>query len=80
MNVTQTTAYPDADAAAYVFSDTAVTKVNENHSQELLQLCDQLNNILHDDEHDYAYRVGYAQVLVEKIESILKEQSYSKEK
>lgn len=83
MNVVQTTVYPDADAAAYVFSDTAKARhlrvVNENHSQQqqqqLLQLCDRLNNVFEDEDPSFAYKVGFAQVIVKDIERIIKEQT-----
>jgi hypothetical protein len=84
MDVTPTTVYPDADAAAYVFPDTAKVRylrvVNESNSQQqqhhqLLQLCDRLNATLRDEDHSYAYKVGFAQVIVEDIERIIKEQT-----
>jgi hypothetical protein len=81
MDVTPTTVYPDADAAAYVFPDTAKARhlkvVNENHSQQqqrqLLQLCDRLNATLENEDHSYAYKVGFAQVMVSEIERVIKE-------
>jgi hypothetical protein len=83
MNVNQTTVYPDADAAAYVFSDTAKVRhlrvVNESNSQQqqqqLLQLCDRLNKTLNDEDHPFAYKVGFAQVIVKEIERVIKEQT-----
>jgi len=83
MNVNQTTVYPDADAAAYVFSDTAKVRhlrvVNESNSQQqqqqLLQLCDRLNNVFENEDHSYAYKVGFTQVIVKDIERIIKEQT-----
>jgi hypothetical protein len=84
MDVTPTTVYPDADAAAYVFPDTTKARhlrvVNESNSQQqqqhqLLQLCDRLNATLRDEDHSYAYKVGFAQVIVEDIERIIKEQT-----
>ncbi len=83
MDVNQTTVYPDADAAAYVFPDTTKARhlrvVNESNSQQqqqqLLQLCDRLNATLRDEDHSYAYKVGFAQVIVKEIERIIKEQT-----
>ncbi len=79
MDVTPTNVYLDADAAAYVFPDTAKARhlrvVNESNSQQqqLLQLCDRLNATLENEDHSYAYKVGFAQVIIKEIERVIKE-------
>lgn len=74
MNISPATVYPDVDAAAHVWANTA-TLVDEDADSWVLRIiskyCDQTLDILNDDTLSGPYKVGYAKANVKGIKRII---------